>query len=118
MVRYILTALLISVVFVLALGVRLSWLASGHLADAQAAVGQKQYALAFEGYNRAIRNYYPANPYAKQAIKLAVAYIEDHSQKVNQDLQQLRGTLLSIRSLYQPYSSEFEWIEAKMSENE
>ncbi|MDP8244586.1 MAG: hypothetical protein P9L94_10935 [Candidatus Hinthialibacter antarcticus] len=117
MIRSTITALLLSVVFVLALGTRLTWLASHHLSDAQHAVEQKQFALAFDYYNRAIRNYYPGNPYSRKAVLNAKNFVGSYSQNINKDLQQFRGSLLSIRSLYQPYNKEVEWIENKLSES-
>ena len=72
--------------------------------------------MAFNCYNRAIRNYYPGNPYVSQAVQDAVQLIESQSLNVNNDLQQLRGSLLSIRSFYQPFSKEMEWIDNKLLE--
>lgn len=116
-VRKIITALLFSVVFVLALGVRLTWLSSSYVSKAMQAANDKKIELAFDYYNRAIRNYYPGNPYTSQAVNHAIKIIESESKNVNNDLQQLRGSLLSIRSLYQPYRQEIEWIENKLTEN-
>ncbi len=113
----LITTLLISVVFVLVLGVRLTWLSSSHVKQAYAAFDQENITQGLDSLNRAVRNYFPGNPYSKQAVEVALYIIDTDSQNVNEDLHQLRGSILSVRSFYQPYSGPLETIEQKLKDN-
>ncbi|MBI1389957.1 MAG: hypothetical protein GC154_16070 [bacterium] len=103
-----------------ALILRLGLLSSSHLGEAANLSKRGDYLAALDAYTDSIRNYFPGNPWSRRAAGEAFQMIRSASREAQarrRDLEQLRGSILALRSFYQPYSSILNEIQTELGEN-
>jgi hypothetical protein len=98
---------------------RFAILSARHLQHAEWAEESGQFEEAIEAYTGSIRNYFPGNPYSARAIQGALRIIDRYHEQGKIEprksaLLDLRASLLSIHSFYQPYGEEFRFIEREL----
>lgn len=105
------------VIFVL--GFRLGGLSCDHVREAQQALAAQQDTQAVEACTWAIRNHFPGNPYSARAVALGLGIAdrlveEGRINEARRTWLDLRATLLSIRSFYQPFPDVLNQIDRRL----
>ncbi|RJP34403.1 MAG: hypothetical protein C4527_02420 [Candidatus Omnitrophota bacterium] len=110
---------LIAWIILFALIGRMVYLSHRYLCEAVDAERNGRYEMALHAYNRSLRNYLPMNPYHSRAMGGAMGVIrmyqgEEKFVEEERALHDLRATLLSIRSFFQPYHTTLREIDARL----
>lgn len=117
--RWIVSALIVASVAAGALVVRLTVLSASHLNDAERIQQSENREAFFDCLMWAIRNHYPGNPYSREAVVRALSSIREPVGEIQPtqraQLLELRATLLSIRSFYQPFYSELNEVNERLT---
>ncbi len=97
------------------------FLSHHYVTEARTAVQQGKSEEALHSYNQSIRNYFPANPFVERALQEVEEIIEKYRAEGNRieeerALRDLRASLLSIRSFFQPYPETLHDIEARLQQ--
>ncbi len=104
----------------LTIAARLAFLSYTHNERASDFLLDGQLENALHSYQWSIRNYFPGNPFVKHALDETLNAINGYHTKgkISEErttLQNLRASLLSIRSFYQPYPHILQLVDEKLS---
>ncbi|MFB3787011.1 MAG: hypothetical protein ACE15F_11660 [bacterium] len=98
---------------------RLAWMSSHAVREAAQAGQAGRWDEAFQAYLGSIRNDFPGNPYAVEALRGAMSVIDGYheqgqTENERQALEDLRAVLYSIRSFRQPHADVLRQVEQRL----